>query len=119
MEPINNIPSSNPNMTPTTDNVAPAPTQPVTPGPDSGPQVPPNTQSGPPEKKSKKKMMLIVLVVLLVLGGAAAAYFATKSKDKTNQPSQQAQSTKKPVNLLTVGVTQPFFTDLYPKIEGS
>ena len=119
MEPINNTPTSNPNQAPTTDNIAPAPTQPVSPGPDSGSVTPPATQSGPPEKKSKKKMMLILLVVLLVLGGAAAAYFATKGKDKTNQPSQQAQSTKKPVDLLTVGVTQPFFTDLYPKIEGS
>jgi peptide/nickel transport system substrate-binding protein len=95
------------------------PAQPTMPAaPNTGSQVPP-AQSNMPEKKSKKKMMLIVLVLLLVLGGAAAAYFATKSKDKTNQPSQQTQAVKKPVDLLTVGVTQPFFTDFYPNIESS
>jgi peptide/nickel transport system substrate-binding protein len=118
MEPINSTPPQNPNPAPTTDNVAPSPgPQAVAPSPGTANQ-PPQPPAGP-QPKSKKKLLLIVVVLLLVLGGGAAAYFAMKGKDKSNQPAQQAQSAKKPVELLTVGVTQPFFTTFYPKTDAS
>jgi len=119
MEPINNTPSQNPNPTPTTDNVAPPPQPAAMPTQTEAPDQPPAQSASGAPKKSKKKMLLMLVVVLLVLGGAAAAYFAMKGKDNNNQPQQQAQVTKKPVDLLTVGVTQPFFTDFYPKSESS
>lgn len=113
---------NNPNqtITPTApaDTDAVPSTTPVAPDTGQTPTPPAVTSSPPGQPKSNKNLLKLLVVVLILLAAGAAAYFAL---NKVNEPEKTAtiQSTKKSVQLLNVGVAQPFPSSFYPKSEAS
>ncbi len=73
--------------------------------------APPATVPEQPKPKSKKIKLIVLLLVLVLIATAAAL-----ALNKIAKPQKTAvQTTKKSVDILKFGVTQPFVTDFYPK----